>query len=84
MGRAEAHLYSHPIVSKVMSAVIADRSGGHDTVAKYNSNKHRIIKMAPNDVDAGNYNVVKDNILARAKTNRRFQGVVYYSSRRIL
>ena len=33
--------------------------------------------MAPDDVNPANYAAVKDNILTKAKTNHRFQGVVY-------
>ena len=43
----------------------------------YNSNPHRVIKMAPDDVDPANYTEVKQNILDRAKKSKRFQGVVY-------
>ena len=48
-----------------------------EAVKNYNSNKHSTIKMAPDDVNPGNYSQVKENILTRAKTNRRFQGIVY-------
>eukprot|EP01049_Picozoa_sp_SAG25_P018963 SAG25_NODE_5723_length_626_cov_1.333966_1_plen_108_part_00 len=43
----------------------------------YNSNPHRVIKMAPDDVKPANYKQVKRNILERDKKSQRFQGVVY-------
>ena len=46
-------------------------------VSNYNSNPHRVIKMAPSDVKPANYKEVKRNILDRAKRSKRFQGVVY-------
>jgi hypothetical protein len=46
-------------------------------VENYNSNPHRVIRMAPDDVKPANYKDVKRNILDRAKKSKRFQGVVY-------
>ena len=37
-----------------------------DAVKNYNSNKHSIIKMAPDDVNPANYATVKENILTKA------------------
>ena len=48
-----------------------------DAVRNYNGNQHSTIKMAPDDVAPANYVTVKQNILAKAKTNRKFQGTVY-------